>query len=87
MINQQRAAGEMDDEQSESEYQGEGEDMDDDGETSQMSPTQESPDRESDLEHTKTENLRNFVHQVQPAGSMNNSQLEKSSNFAGVDHR
>lgn len=74
---------------SESEYQGEGEgeDMDDDGETSQMSPTQESPDRESDLEHTKTENLRNFVHQVQPAGSMNNSQLEKSSNFAGMDHR
>jgi len=32
------------------------------GETGQMSPTQTSPDRESDLEHTKSENIRDFMH-------------------------
>ena len=29
-----------------------------------------SPDRESDIENNKSENIRNFMQHAQPAGSM-----------------
>lgn len=47
-----------------------GEEMDGDlGETGQISPTQTSPDRESD-DNNKSENIRNFMHQAQPAAGI-----------------
>ena len=55
--------GEMDDE------------MDDFGETNQISPTQTSPDRESDIENNKSENIRNFMQHAQPAANMMNSNM------------
>lgn len=59
-----------------SEYPGEGEDLmeemeGDFGETGQISPTQTSPEKESDFENNRSENLRNFMNQAQPAGIIN----------------
>ena len=67
-----------------SDYPGEEEDLNDGeeiegdfGETGQISPTQTSPDRESDFMHNKSENMRNFMNQAQPAGPMDDgSQIE-----------
>ena len=49
-----------------SDYPGEGEDMDDGdfGDTNQISPTQTSPDRDSDRDNRRSENLTNFMHQA-----------------------
>lgn len=63
----------MDDDSDLSDYPGEGEDLGEDmegdfGETGQISPTQTSPERDSDYEHNRTDNIRNFMNQAQPAG-------------------
>lgn len=58
-----------------SDYPGEDEDLGEEmedgdfGETGQISPTQTTPEKESDYENNKSENIRQFMDQAQP-GSM-----------------
>lgn len=56
------------------------------GKTSQMSPTKSSPLKDSDFEHTRTEQIRNFMDQAQPGGSMLESQSQMGSSTF-IDNR
>lgn len=93
LLNQQQEDGERHGEDSEelSEYPGEEmgssmSEVQEMGKTSQMSPTKSSPLKDSDFEHTRTEQIRNFMDQAQPGGSMLESQSQMGSSTF-IDNR